>query len=71
MSKLNTTHLKTTDLMKRIYKDYVSKHLSTIIYALLMMIISAGATGLHAWLVQPALDNFFINSDNSCVFKLM
>tara|TARA_B100001123_G_C15341480_1_gene1035145 strand:+ start:2399 stop:4162 length:1764 start_codon:yes stop_codon:yes gene_type:complete len=65
MSKLNTTHLKTTDLMKRIYKDYVSKHLSTIIYALLMMIISAGATGLHAWLVQPALDNVLINSDKN------
>ena len=65
MSELNTTHLRTTDLIKRIYKDYVSKHLSTIIYALLMMIISAGATGLHAWLVQPALDNVLINSDKN------
>ena len=28
-----------------------------------MMIISAAATGLHAWLVRPALDEVLIKGD--------
>ena len=44
------------DTIKRIIFDYLLPHKLKILLALLMMIISAGATGLHAWLVRPALD---------------
>jgi len=42
----------------------------TIFIALLMMIISAGATGLHAWLVQPALDEVLIKGNKDMLFLI-
>ena len=35
-----------------------------------MMIISAGATGLHAWLVQPALDEVLIKGNKDMLFLI-
>ena len=48
------------DTIKRIIFDYLLPRKLKILLALLMMIISAGATGLHAWLVRPALDEVLI-----------
>ena len=47
----------------RLISNYLLDHKITIFIALIMMIISAGATGLHAWLVQPALDEVLINGN--------
>ena len=58
-------HIKSSSLIKRIVKDYISSHTSTIVYALTMMIVSSAATGFHAWLVQPALDDVLINSNKN------
>ena len=49
--------------VKRLISHYIIPHKLKILFALLMMIISAGATGLHAWLVQPALDEVLINGN--------
>ena len=66
MSNLNNTqHLKTSILMKRVFKEYIINHSSTIMYALFMMIVASAATGFHAWLVQPALDDVLINSNKN------
>ena len=35
-----------------------------------MMIIASGATGFHAWLVQPALDDVLINSNKNMLIIL-
>ena len=35
-----------------------------------MMIISAGATGLHAWLVRPALDEVLIQGNKEMLFLI-
>ena len=51
-------------VINRIIFDYLLNHKFTIIFALLMMVISAAATGLHAWLVRPALDEVLIKGDN-------
>ena len=40
--------------IQRLIKNYILSHKSNIFFALIMMIISAGTTGLHAWLLdQP------------------
>ena len=44
------------NIINRLIKDYILPHKLSIFFALVMMVISAGATGLHAWLVRPALD---------------
>ena len=35
-----------------------------------MMIVSAAATGLHAWLVRPALDEVLINGNKEMLFLI-
>ena len=57
-------------VISRIINNYLLSHKVTIFIALLMMIISAGATGLHAWLVQPALDEVLINGNKDMLFLI-
>jgi len=47
-------------VISRLINNYLLSHKITIFIALLMMIISAGATGLHAWLVQPVLQVYML-----------
>ena len=50
-------------VIKRLINNYIINYKLNILFALLMMSISAGATGLHAWLVRPALDEVLIKGD--------
>ena len=54
--------------IKRLVYNYIFPHKTSILLALSMMIISAGATGLHAWLVRPALDEVLIKGDKQMLF---
>ncbi|MDC0060281.1 ABC transporter transmembrane domain-containing protein [Pelagibacteraceae bacterium] len=56
--------------ISRLINNYLLNHKITIFIALIMMIISAGATGLHAWLVQPALDEVLINGNKDMLFLI-
>tara|TARA_Y100000590_G_scaffold468553_1_gene651690 strand:+ start:728 stop:2485 length:1758 start_codon:yes stop_codon:yes gene_type:complete len=56
--------------IKRLTFDYLALHKFKIFLALLMMIISAGATGLHAWLVRPALDDVLIKGDKEMLMLI-
>ena len=57
-------------VISRLINNYLLNHKITIFIALLMMIISAGATGLHAWLVQPALDEVLIKGNKDMLFLI-
>ena len=54
---------KSQNTIKKIIINYLFPHKLKIFLALIMMIISAGATGLHAWLVRPALDEVLIDGN--------
>jgi len=54
----------------RIVNNYLFPHKIKILFALLMMIVSAAATGLHAWLVRPALDEVLINGNKEMLFLI-
>ena len=56
--------------ISRLINNYLLSHKVIIFIALLMMIISAGATGLHAWLVQPALDEVLIKGNKDMLFLI-
>lgn len=58
------------DIIKRIILLYLLPHKLKIFLALLMMIVSAGATGLHAWLVRPALDEVLIQGNKEMLFLI-
>ena len=42
-------------ILKRLYRDYVKKHIKTILIALILSIIVAGSTSGIAWLLDPAV----------------
>ena len=54
----------------RIIFNYLLEHKLKIFLALVMMVISAGATGLHAWLVRPALDEVLIKGNKEMLFLI-
>ena len=57
-------------VISRLIFDYLINHKFTIFIALLMMIVSAGATGLHAWLVRPALDEVLIKGNKDMLLLI-
>lgn len=48
-------------LAKRITKEYVFPHYKTFLLSVVLMLVIAGTTALHAWLVKPALDAVFVD----------
>jgi len=56
--------------VKRLTYHYIFDHKLKILFALLMMIVSAAATGMHAWLVRPALDDVLIKGDKEMLFLI-
>ncbi len=61
---------KKQSVTSRIVFDYLMIHKLKIILALFMMVISAAATGLHAWLVRPALDEVLIKGNKEMLFLI-
>jgi len=57
-------------IVKRLIWNYIFPHKYKILLALLMMVVSAAATGLHAWLVRPALDEVLINGNREMLFLI-
>lgn len=46
-------------LVKRITKEYIIPHHKTFLISIALMLVIAGTTSLHAYLVKPALDAVF------------
>ncbi len=61
---------KKQSVTSRIIVNYLLEHKLKIFLALIMMIISAAATGLHAWLVRPALDDVLIKGNKEMLFLI-
>ena len=61
---------KRKKIVKRLITNYIFPHKFKILFALSMMLISAGSTGLHAWLVRPALDEVLIKGDKEMLFLI-
>ena len=57
-------------IVKRLTWNYIFPHKFKILFALIMMIVSAAATGMHAWLVRPALDEVLINGNREMLFLI-
>ena len=55
----STTHA----LTRRLVRDHVRPHWQRLAGAMICMSLVAGATAANAWLMQPALDDVFLNND--------
>ena len=58
------------NILQRLIRNYILTHKLNISFALIMMIISASTTGLHAWLVRPALDDVLIRGDRQMLLLI-
>ena len=51
-------------LLKRIIKECVVIHWRTFLISIALMLVIAGTTSFHAWLIKPALDKVFVQKDH-------
>ena len=50
-------------IVKRLFKNYVRKHLGLLIISLMLSLTTAGSTAAIAWLLDPAIEKLFIDQD--------
>ena len=58
---MNFQELK--NILQRLFKEYVKKHLEKILIALVLSLIVAGSTSGIAWLLDPAVKKIFIEQN--------
>ena len=51
------------NILQRLFKEYVKKHLNKILIALVLSLIVAGSTSGIAWLLDPAVKKIFIEQN--------
>ncbi len=57
-------------ILRRLYKDYVRFHLTTILICLVLSIIVAGTTSATAWLLDPAVKKIFVEKDQTLAWLI-
>ena len=55
-------------IVKRILKDYIYQHKVKLLVSFFCMALIAAATAGNAWLMQPVLDEIFINKNQKLIF---
>ena len=54
-------------ILSRIFENYVKKHSRKLIISIICMIIVSATTALNAWMMQPVLDDIFIDKNESLI----
>lgn len=54
-------------ILKRLYKDYTSKHVKKILLALLLSLVVAASTSSIAYLLDPAIKEIFIEKNQTMI----
>ena len=58
------------NIIKRLYREHVKRHLKRIILSLFLSIIVAGSTSATAWLLDPAVKKIFIDKDQTLAWLI-
>ena len=62
--------MQTSHTLKRLYQDYTSNHLTSILAAAFLSVIVAASTSAIAWLLDPAIEKIFLNKDKTLIFLI-
>ncbi len=57
----------TMKIIKRLFNEYIKKHSFKLIMSVLCMTLVAAATAINAWMMQPVLDEIFINKNQRLI----
>jgi subfamily B ATP-binding cassette protein MsbA len=60
----------TLGLVRRLAKEFISRHRRRIGLGFVCMAIGAGSTAMRAWLMQPTLDRIFVGRDESLLLLI-
>ena len=60
---MDINYNNTTYLIKRISREYIFPNWKILSISVALMLVIAGTTSLHAWLIKPALDSVFVEKD--------
>ena len=63
MTKDNSTF----KIVKRLFDEYIKKHTLKLSISVLCMTLVAAATAINAWMMQPVLDEIFINKNQRLI----
>lgn len=61
----NSPDANTWSLVKRLLHEHVRNHWRVLTIAMFCMVVVAAATAMNAWLMQPVLDEVFLNQNKS------
>lgn len=65
---MNKNHKKKTlVLLKRLFNDYIKNQKFKLSISIFCMIVVAATTALNAWMMQPVLDEIFINKNQNLI----
>ncbi len=67
---MSVNYASTTYLVKRISREYIFPHWKTFLISVSLMLVIAGTTSLHAWLIKPALDSVFVEKDTTALWVI-
>ena len=62
--------MSTKQIINRLYKDYISKHVLKIFLASIFSVLVAISTSATAWLLDPAIEKIFLNKDRTLIFLI-
>ena len=57
-------------LVQRLFKNYVKKNYTKLFLSLICMVIVAAATAINAWMMQPVLDDVFIDKNEQLMLLI-
>ena len=57
-------------ILKRLYKDYTSKFIKKIFFAVLLTVVLAVSTSSIAYLLDPAIKKIFIDKDQTLIYLI-
>lgn len=63
MTIINNQHHTGKEIIKRLLREHIAPYKHKLFIAIGCMVIVASCTALNAWMIQPALDQIFINKD--------
>ena len=62
--------MKSTEIYKRLYKDYSRKYINQILLSAFFAISTKASTSAIAWLLDPAIKKIFIEKDQSLILMI-
>lgn len=57
-------------LVKRLIADHIAPYKSPLTKAILLMVVAGITTAIHAWMIQPVLDEVFLKNDRDMLLIL-